>query len=113
METRIKYIKKNNAWYYAVQVKKWIFWKTLKLCSTWLAVEEFFNEIICNMRRFKYRQIDHMNYPSEEDLNKLGEMGWELVCIETFEKRFFDDELENSYTRKIYKATFKKEILNS
>lgn len=45
METRIKYIKKNNAWYYAVQAKKWIFWNTLKLCSTWLAVEEFFNEM--------------------------------------------------------------------
>ena len=45
METRIKYIKKNNTWYYAVQVKKWIFWKTLKLCITWLAVEEFFNEM--------------------------------------------------------------------
>lgn len=45
METRIKYIKKNNSWYYAVQVKKWIFWKTLKLCNTWLAVEEFFNEM--------------------------------------------------------------------
>ena len=45
METRIKYIKKNNAWYYAVQVKKWIFWKTLKLCSTWIEVEEFFNDM--------------------------------------------------------------------
>lgn len=45
METRIKYIKKNNSWYYAVQVKKWIFWKTLKLCITWHAVEEFFNEM--------------------------------------------------------------------
>ena len=45
METRIKYIKKSNSWYYAVQVKKWIFWKTLKLCNTWLSVEEFFNEM--------------------------------------------------------------------
>lgn len=45
METRIKYVKKNNAWYYDVQVKKWIFWKTLKLCNTWLAVDEFFNEL--------------------------------------------------------------------
>lgn len=45
METRIKYIKKNNKWYYAIQVKKWIFWKTLNLCDTWLAVENFFNEL--------------------------------------------------------------------
>ena len=43
METRIKYIQKNNSWYYAVQVKKWIFWKTLKLCSTWPDVEKFFD----------------------------------------------------------------------
>ena len=45
MERRIKYIKKNNSWYYAIQVKKWIFWKTIKICSTWLAVNEFFNEL--------------------------------------------------------------------
>ena len=45
METRIKYVKKNNVRYYAIQVKKWFFWKTIELCSTWLAVEEFFNEL--------------------------------------------------------------------
>lgn len=66
---------------------------------------------ICNMRKFKYRMIDYTNYPSEEDLNKMGEEGCELVCIEPFEKRFFDDDLAYSYTKKIYKATFKKEIV--
>lgn len=45
METKVKYVKKNNSWYYAVQAKNWIFWKTLKLCDTWLAVENFFNEL--------------------------------------------------------------------
>ena len=40
----------------------------------------------------------------------MGEEGCELVCIETFEKRFFDDDLAYSYTEKIYKATFKREI---
>lgn len=65
------------------------------------------------MRKFKYCQIDYMNYPSEDDLNKLGEEGCELVCIEPFEKRFFDDDLAYSYTKKIYKATFKREIINS
>lgn len=45
METRVKYVKKNNSWYYAIQVKNWIFWKTLKLCDTWLAVENFFDEL--------------------------------------------------------------------
>lgn len=51
METCIKSVKKKNGWYYAIQVKKyflikkWTFWKTIKLCSTWLQVEEFFNEM--------------------------------------------------------------------
>ena len=61
-------------------------------------------------KKFKYCQIDYPKYPSEDDLNKLGEIGWELVCIESFEKRFFDDDLAYSYTEKIYKATFKREI---
>lgn len=61
------------------------------------------------MKKFEYYQVDYFNYPSEEELNELGEIGWELVCIETFEKRFFDDDLEYSYTRKIHKATFKRE----
>ena len=31
METRIKYIKTNkNGWCYAIQVKKWLFWKTIE-----------------------------------------------------------------------------------
>ena len=63
------------------------------------------------MRKFKYCQIDYANYPSEDNLNKMGEIGWELVCIETFEKKIFDDDLAYSYTKKIHKATFKREII--
>ena len=48
METRIKYIEKNNSWYYAVQAKKWIFWTTLKLCSTCLD---------CFQMRFDFKEI--------------------------------------------------------
>jgi hypothetical protein len=66
METRIKYIKKNNSWYYAVQVKKWIFWKTLKLCSVWLEAEKFFNEI---------EKIDDFNSKAKT-LNKIVYKGW-------------------------------------
>lgn len=62
-------------------------------------------------KKFKYCQIDYPCYPSEGDLNKLGEIGWELVCVEGVEHRYFDCELENTYTRKIYKATFKREII--
>ena len=65
------------------------------------------------MKKFEYWQTDYTNYPSEEDLNKLGEMGWELICIEPFEKRFFDYDFESSYTKKIYKSTLKREIINS
>lgn len=66
METRIKYVKEKNSWYYAVQVKKWIFWKTLKLCSTWLAVEEFFNEM---------EKVDEFNSKTKT-VNKIVYNGW-------------------------------------
>lgn len=66
METRIKYIEKNNSWYYAVQVKKWLFWKTLKLCSTWLDVEKFLNEL---------EKIDDFNSKTKT-LNKIVYNGW-------------------------------------
>lgn len=63
------------------------------------------------MKKFEYCQNDYFNYPSKEELNKMGEMGWELVCIETFEKKFFDNDSASSYTKKIHKATFKREIV--
>ena len=63
------------------------------------------------MKKFEYCQIDYFNYPSEEELNKMGEIGWELVCIGASEKRTFYDEKERSYTREIHKATFKREKL--
>ena len=65
------------------------------------------------MRKFEYRQIDYGHYPSEEDFNKLGEIGWELVCIKGFACKYFDSMLESPYTKEIYKATFKREIINS
>lgn len=66
METRIKYIKKNNSWYYAVQAKKWLFWKTLKLCSTWLDVDNFFIEM---------KKVDDFN-SKIKSLNKIVYNGW-------------------------------------
>ena len=61
-------------------------------------------------KKFKYRQIDYSRYPSVEELDKMGEEGWELVCIKTFENKLFDSILENYYIQKTYKATFKKII---
>lgn len=62
-------------------------------------------------KNFKYCQIDYPKYPSEEDLNKLGEIGWELVCIKTSENEVFDSIFEKYYKQKTYKATFKREII--
>lgn len=45
METRIKFIKKNSAGYYAVQVKKWIFWKTIYTDTIFANVEEFIDTL--------------------------------------------------------------------
>lgn len=64
------------------------------------------------MRTFKYRQINYIVYPSAEELNEVGELGWELLCIEPLEEGCFTKDLKRAYTRKIYKATFKKEIVD-
>ena len=54
METRIKYIKKNTAGegYYAVQIKKWIFWKTIYTDTVFANVEKFIDTLA---------QIDEFN----------------------------------------------------
>lgn len=64
------------------------------------------------IKKFEYCQIDYPHYPSEDDLNKMGKEGCELVCIEGFAWKYFDSMLESSSTKKIYKATFKREIIN-
>jgi hypothetical protein len=53
METRIKYINKNGAdGYYAVQVKKWIFWKTIYTDAIFANIEKFIDTLA---------QIDEFN----------------------------------------------------
>lgn len=63
METRIKYIKKNNGWYYVVQVKKWIFWKTIYTDALFANIEKFidtltkiddFNDKIKSIKKIVY-----------------------------------------------------------
>lgn len=58
----------------------------------------------------KYFQIDYPKYPSVEELDRMGKKGWELVCIETFENKWFDSMLEKHCIQKTYKATFKNEL---
>lgn len=43
MKIRIKYIKKDSGWYYAIQVKKWIFWKTIETYATLEGASGFLN----------------------------------------------------------------------
>lgn len=53
METRIKCIKKNTGYYYAVQVKKWwLFWKTIYTDAIFANVEKFIDTLA---------QIDEFN----------------------------------------------------
>lgn len=66
METRIKYIKKNNAWYYAVQIKKLIFWKTIYTDGIFANVEKFIDTL---------GQIDDLNSKTKS-LNKIVYDGW-------------------------------------
>ncbi len=67
METRIKYIKTNkNGWCYAIQVKKWIFWKTIETYATFEYAERFLNIL---------EQIDDFNGKTKS-LNKIVYNGW-------------------------------------
>lgn len=52
METRIKCVKKNTGYYYAVQVKKWIFWKTIYTDTVFANIEKFIDTLA---------QIDEFN----------------------------------------------------
>lgn len=66
MERRIKYVykKKNYSWYYAVQVKRWLFWKTIYTDSIFTNIEKFIDTL---------DQIDDFNTKS---LNKIVCDGW-------------------------------------
>ena len=67
METRIKYIKTNkNGWCYAIQVKKWIFWKTIETYATFEGAERFLNIL---------KDIDEFN-DKAKSLNKIVYNGW-------------------------------------
>lgn len=67
METRIKYIKTNkNGWCYAIQVKKWLFWKTVETYATFEGAERFLNVL---------KSIDDFNGKTKS-LNKIVYDGW-------------------------------------
>ena len=67
METRIKYIKTTrNGWCYAIQIKKWIFWKTIETYATFEGAERFLNTL---------KEIDDFN-DKAKSLNKIVYNGW-------------------------------------
>lgn len=66
METRIKSIKNDNKWYYAVQVKKWIFWETIYTDSIFANVEKFIDTL---------SKIDEFNSKTKS-LSKIVYDGW-------------------------------------
>ena len=62
MERRIKYIKTtNNGWLYAVQVKKWLFWKTIETYASFEGAERFLNRL---------KEIDEFNSKTKSS-NKI------------------------------------------
>ena len=67
METRIKYIKKNaTKGYYAIQVKKWLFWKTIYTNTIFANVENFIDTLA---------KIDEFN-DKAKSLSKIVYEGW-------------------------------------
>lgn len=67
METRIKYIKTNkNGWCYAIQVKRWLFWKTIETYASFEGAERFLNTL---------KEIDEFNSKTNS-LSKIVYDGW-------------------------------------
>lgn len=67
METRVKYIKTtNNGGFYAVQGKKWLFWKTIEIFASFESAERFIGTL---------SQIDEFN-SKIKSLNKIVYDGW-------------------------------------
>lgn len=99
MERRIKYIKKNTGWYYAVQVKRWIFWNTIYTDSIFANVEKFIDGLA---------KLDEFNSKTKSS-NKVVYDGWTVRNVHTtgisHVVKFFE-----SYPRK-YKSGNNCEII--
>lgn len=92
METRIKYIKTTNSgWVYAVQVKKWLFWKTIETYASFEGAERFLNTL---------KEIDDFNSKKPKSVNKAvytgygvrdiisnGMSDWKLSFFTTYPKK--------------------------
>ena len=92
METRIKYIKKaTTEGHYAVQIKKWIFWKTIYTDTVFANVEKFIDTLA---------QIDEFNNKA----NILNELVYDGYAVRNVYKNsgpsysinFFDSSVHIS-----------------
>ena len=75
MDKRIKSIIKNNTYCYNVQIRKCLFWRTVKTCITWQEVEETL-EIL--------EKIEVINNKLKSN-NKLIYTGW---AVRNISKKF-------------------------
>lgn len=91
MKTRIKYIKTNkNGWCYAIQIKKWIFWKTIETYATFESAERFLNIL---------EQIDDFNGKTKS-LNKIIYNGWAVRNVYKNTGSAFSISFFNSFVHK-------------
>lgn len=94
MKTRIKYIKTpKNEWLYAVQVKKWLFWKTIATYASFEDAERFLNTL---------KEIDEFNSKTKS-LNKIVYNGWAVRNMYkhtgiSYSLKFFESYLSRSKT---------------
>ena len=91
METRIKYIKKDkNGWCYAIQIKKWIFWKTIETYATFEGAERFLN-ILKDINEFnnKINPLNKIVYDgwAVRNVYKNSGIGYSIYFFKSFPKR--------------------------
>lgn len=93
METRIKYIKTtNNGWVYAIQVKKWLFWKTIESYTSFEGAERFLNtlnEIDDFNSKPKPKSVNKAVYTGYgvRDIISTGGSDWKLGFFTTYPKK--------------------------
>ena len=80
METRIKYIKTTrHGWCYAIQVKKWIFWKTIETYTTFEGAERFI-DTLSKIDDFNSK-TNSSNEIVSKSLNNIVYEGWAVRNI--------------------------------
>lgn len=99
METRIKYIKKNTAGegYYAVQIKKWLFWKTIYTNTIFANVENFIDTLSkidkINDKTKSLNKIVYNGYAVRNVYKNAG-VAYSINFFESYPNRQSDDKSE-------------------